>query len=107
MIKQIIELFQAPVAISPALAKFLEVEPDTKLRRPDVTSLISKYADKHGLKKATDKTIFLPDDKMKKLFGPAIHFLRKGSEVKGYGMFNLQTYLKPHYVKAEPEAVVA
>lgn len=94
--------FNASVKISDELAEFLELEKGSKLRRPQVTSLISKYSDKYGLKESTNKSIFNPDAKLKKILGPAIYPLTKGSEVNGYGIFNLQKYLSRHFIKEAP-----
>jgi chromatin remodeling complex protein RSC6 len=94
--------FNAPVKISDELADFLDMKKGSKLRRPAVTSLISQYADKHNLKDEKNRGIFRPDSKLKKLLGPAVHPLKKGSDVKGYGIFNLQIYLKRHFIKEAP-----
>jgi chromatin remodeling complex protein RSC6 len=98
--------FNAPVKISDELAEFFDLEKGSKLRRPEVTSLISKYADKYGLKESTNKSIFNPDAKLQKLLGPAVYPLTKGSEVNGYGIFNLQIYLKKHFVKDTAVTVI-
>lgn len=94
--------FNAPVKISDELADFLDMKKGSKLRRPAVTSLISQYADKHNLKDEKNRGIFRPDAKLKKILGAAIHPLKKGSDVKGYGIFNLQIYLKKHFIKETP-----
>ena len=91
--------FNALVSISKELASFLEVSPDTKFRRPEVTILISEYAKKAGLKNPENKGIYLPDAKLATLFGPAIYKLRSDKENFGYDMFNLQKYMKPHFDK--------
>lgn len=95
--------FGAPALISEDLAGFLGLPLGSKLKRPEVTSLISKYANEHGLKNPDNKTIFLPDAKLKKVFGPAIWPLKKSDE-NGYDIFNLQKYMKPHFIKPEPTA---
>lgn len=91
--------FNAKVAISAKLAEFLGVEADAKFSRPQITSLISKYANDNGLKDPSNKGILLPDKKLSKLLGPAVHPLKKGHESLGYGFFNLQIYLKEHFIK--------
>jgi chromatin remodeling complex protein RSC6 len=93
--------FNAPVKISDELADFLSLEKGSKLRRPEVTSLISKYANEHGLKDESNRAIFKPDAKLEKLLGPAIYPLKKGVDTKGYGIFNLQIYLKKHFLKEQ------
>lgn len=94
--------FNAPVSISDELANFLGVSEGTKMRRPAVTSLISKYADAHNLKDEKNRGIFKPDKKLTRIFGPPIHPLKKDSDVKGYGIFNLQKYLSKHFIKETP-----
>lgn len=95
--------FNALVNISSDLANLLGLPEDVLISRPKVTSLISQYADANGLKKTDNRTVFLPDDKLRKIFGPPIHLLKKGSPElgKGYGIFNINTYLKHHYTKVE------
>lgn len=91
--------FNAFVSISKDLADFLEVSPDTKFRRPQVTILISEYAKNNDLKNPENKGIYLPDEKLKKIFGPPIYPLRSDKSKNGYDMFNLQKYMKPHFDK--------
>ena len=100
--------FNALVNISSDLANLLNLPEDTLISRPKVTSLISQYADDNGLKKPDNKTIFLPDDKLRKIFGPPIHLLKKNSPDlgTGYGIFNINTYLKRHYTKVEKPVVI-
>jgi chromatin remodeling complex protein RSC6 len=93
--------FNASVSISKKLAEFLEVPEGTKFRRPEVTILISDYAKKQGLKNPENKGIYLPDDRLKALFGPPIYPLRSDKATNGYDMFNLQKYMKPHFEKKE------
>lgn len=95
--------FNAPVAISDELAHFLGVAQGTKMRRPAVTSLISKYANDHNLKDEKNRAIFKPDKKLTRIFGPPVYPLKKGSETKGYGIFNLQKYLSKHFIKETTE----
>jgi chromatin remodeling complex protein RSC6 len=90
--------FNAEVRISDELADFLNMERGSKLRRPKVTSLISAYANSRDLKDKNNRGIFRPDTALKKIFGPAIHPLKKGNDEKGYNIFNLQIYLKRHFI---------
>lgn len=92
--------FNAPVKISDELALFLNLEPGTKARRPEITSLINEYAEKNNLKHPDNKGIYLPDEKLKSLFGPPKWKLRSNPSQEGYDMFNLQKYMKQHFVCA-------
>lgn len=99
--------FNAKVFISDQLADFLELPRGTLIRRPEVTSLFNKYANEHNLKAADNKGIFAPNAKMKKLLGPATHPLKKSKpDQLGYGIFNLQIYLKPHFTAPPKTDVV-
>lgn len=90
--------FNAPVKISDELALFLNLEPGTKARRPEITSLINEYAEKNNLKHPDNKGIYLPDEKLKSLFGPPKWKLRSNPSQEGYDMFNLQKYMKQHFI---------
>jgi upstream activation factor subunit UAF30 len=81
-----------PAAISKELAKFLGVPEDTKMARTDVTKLITAYVKDHSLQDATNGRKIIPDAKLKALLQV------KSSDEVTY--FNLQKYMKPHFVKA-------
>jgi chromatin remodeling complex protein RSC6 len=96
--------FQAPVGISDELADFLGVERGVKMRRPEVTKMVNAYAKKNNLKDGNNGAIFLPDAKLKKIFGPPVLPIKKAKEgeneyPKGYSIFNFQTYMKRHFIK--------
>jgi upstream activation factor subunit UAF30 len=84
--------FVKPAGISKELAKFLGVPEDTKMARTDVTKEITKYVKDHKLQDATNGRKIVPDAKLKALLGT------KASDEVTY--FNLQKYMKPHFVKA-------
>lgn len=84
--------FVKPAAISKELAKFLSVPEDTKMARTDVTKLITAYVKDHNLQDATNGRKIVPDAKLKALLQV------KSSDEVTY--FNLQKYMKPHFVKA-------
>lgn len=84
--------FVKPAGISKELAKFLGVSEDTKMARTDVTKEITKYVKDHKLQDATNGRKIVPDAKLKALLGT------KASDEVTY--FNLQKYMKPHFVKA-------
>jgi chromatin remodeling complex protein RSC6 len=93
--------FNAPVIISDALAQFLGLPNGSQIRPPQVSSLISKYANENGLKDETNKAVYQCDEKLKKLLGPLIHPIKKSEPELGNGVsiFNLNSYLKHHYTK--------
>ena len=93
--------FNAPGLVSDELADFLRLERGCLLRRPQVGSLISKYANANGLKDPANGSIFLPDAALKKILGPAVYPVKKESDLNGYSIFNLQKYLKRHFIKVD------
>lgn len=90
-----------PIEISNDLADFLGVAYGTSISRPKVSSLISAYANERDLKNKDNRTIFVLDKKLKKLFGEPVHLIKKNSPELGYGVsiFNLGNYLKKHFIK--------
>lgn len=84
--------FVKPAGISKELAKFLNVPEDTMIARTDVTKLITAYVKEHSLQDSDNGRKILPDAKLSSLLGV------KASDEVTY--FNLQKYMKPHFVKA-------
>ena len=84
--------FVKPAQISKELATFLGVPPDTMMARTDVTKLITKYVKANSLQAQDNGRKILPDDKLNKLLK-----VEKGDEVT---YFNLQKYMKPHFIKS-------
>lgn len=85
--------FVKPTAISKDLAKFLGVAEDTKIARTDVTKLITAYVKEHKLQAPSNGRMILPDKKLMNLLNC------KSSDEVTY--FNLQKYMKPHFIKTE------
>ena len=83
--------FVKPAMISKELATFLEVPPDTMMARTDVTKMITKYVKSNQLQAQDNGRKILPDEKLKKLLN-----VGKNDEVT---YFNLQKYMKPHFIK--------
>lgn len=85
--------FVKPTRISDELAVFLGKEKGAEMARTSVSKEINQYIKSHNLQdKANGRTI-IPDASLKKLLGV------KADETLTY--FNLQRYLKHHFVKAE------
>lgn len=93
--------FVKDVKISKALAEFLKVSADTLISRPKVTTAISLYVKEHGLANPEKKSIFKTDDVLEKILGkPRFLINKKQPELGcGFSYFNLQTYMKEHFIK--------
>lgn len=89
--------FVKPTAISKDLAKFLGVAEDTKMARTDVTKMITAYVKDNKLQAPNNGRKIIPDKKLMSLLNC------KASDEVTY--FNLQKYMKPHFIKAEQIAI--
>jgi chromatin remodeling complex protein RSC6 len=83
-----------PVAITDELAVFLGVAPGTLVPRNEVTKGVSSYVKKHEISDPANKQKFVLDDR------PAAKTLRTllGNPKEDVTYFNLQKYLKHHYI---------
>lgn len=90
--------FAKPSAVSADLAEFLGLPADAQIARTDVTKKVIEYVKEHKLQNPESKMQILPDQKLKKLLSPA-----EGDIIK---FFNIQTYLKKHFLPAVVPAVV-
>jgi hypothetical protein len=84
--------FAKPTPITGDLASFLGLSNDVELARTDVTSKIIAYVKEHGLQNPANKKQIVPDEKL-----GAILLVPEGEVVT---FFNLQTYLKKHFLPA-------
>lgn len=93
--------FVKDVKISKELAEFLKVPFDSLISRPKVTTAISQYVKEHSLANPEKKSIFKTDSVLEKILGEPRFLINKKRPELGYGFsyFNLQTYLKDHFVK--------
>jgi chromatin remodeling complex protein RSC6 len=92
--------FAKPAPISNDLANFLNLPYGTELARTDVTSKVISYIKEHNLQNPENKKEILLDNRLNQLLVP-------GSEDK-VTFFNLQTYLKKHFVVSqESETTIA
>ncbi len=82
-----------PAPITDELCDFLGVAHGTQMSRIDVIKKVNEYITSHNLKNPENKQTITPDAKLQKLLSPP-----EGAIVK---FFNLQTYLKKHFPKAE------
>ena len=83
--------FTQPTKITDDLASFLNVEKGSMLPRTEVTKKVNEYIKQHGLQWPENKRHIKPDKKLGKLLN-----VGKDQELT---YFNLQTFLKPHYIK--------
>jgi chromatin remodeling complex protein RSC6 len=82
--------FAKPTPLSDELCTFLGLSQGSELSRTAVTRLLNQYIKDNKLQNPEDKRTILPDDKLKEL-------LRLSGEEK-VTYFNLQSFMKPHYV---------
>ena len=83
--------FAIPSSLSDEMLDFLGLEKGIKVPRNEVLKLINKYIVENELRQEEDKRNILPDKKLKKLLN-----VKKNDKVT---YFNLQSYLKPHFIK--------
>jgi chromatin remodeling complex protein RSC6 len=82
--------FAKPTGLTDALCTFLGLPSGTQLARTDVTKKITEYIKTHNLQNPENKKIIIPDATLGAL-------LENGSSEVTY--FNLQKFLKVHFVK--------
>jgi chromatin remodeling complex protein RSC6 len=90
--------FIKPTLISDELATFLGKTSGTEMARTDVSKEINAYICAHNLKDKTNGRIIHPDAKLSALLKIA-----SGNELT---FFNLQSYMKHHFIKTEAVAAV-
>ena len=86
--------FAKPAPISSQLAGFLGIDDGVHLARTEVTSKVIAYVKAQNLQNEANKKQIVPDEKLKGLLQPG-----EGDVVT---FFNLQTYLKKHFIPATP-----
>jgi len=96
--------FKKPIEISTELAKFLKVEPGTKMSRTDVTKAINIYIKEHDLQNPQAKREF---DLNKSPAGKALFKLLNPTGEAAVSYFNLQRWLAPHFPKPPPAETAA
>ena len=91
--------FVKPAKITPELAKFLGKSPDTMMARTEVTKEINAYIREHKLQDPSNGRVIVPDAKLNGLLNVA-----KGEQLT---YFNLQRYMKVHFVPSAPKPATA
>jgi len=89
--------FVKPTLISDELAKFLGKNVGTEMARTDVSKEINQYIRSNHLQDKENGRKIHPDAKLSSLLN-----IKPGDEPLTY--FNLQRFMKHHFVKAEPVA---
>jgi chromatin remodeling complex protein RSC6 len=89
--------FVKPTRISDELAKFLGKTVGTEMARTDVSKEINAYIRANNLQRPDNGRFIVPDAKLTTLLK-----LSKDDELS---YFNLQRYMKPHFIKAESAPV--
>jgi len=88
--------FVKPARISDELARFLGKDIGTEMARTAVSKEINEYIVAHGLQNKDNGRFINPDAKLTQLLK-----IKKGDELS---YFNLQTYMKHHFIKADAAA---
>lgn len=91
--------FAKPTLLSDEMYTFLGIEKGTLVVRNDVTRRINAYVVENNLRNETDKRRIVPNDQLRSLTNV------KDADTLTY--FNIQKYIKHHFVKPTVEAVVA
>jgi len=86
--------FAMPSLLSKELYGFLNIDEGTRIPRKDVTRMINEYIKQNNLRNESDRRKILPDEKLKKIFN--------SSDTDEVTYFNLQTFMKHHFVKDTP-----
>lgn len=87
--------FRKPLAISDELRSFLNLGPEDRISRADVTRKLNEYVTEKGLKNGQNLTL---DDSLKSLLSPP--------EDVQVTFLNIQKYINRHYIKDVHEVPV-
>ena len=90
--------FAKPTKMSQELCKFLNEPDGTEMARTDVTKFITNYVKEHDLQNPDNRREIKCDNKLKALLNV--------DDTVPVTYFNLQKYMKVHFMKAESAVVV-
>lgn len=92
--------FLKETRLSNDFCKFLNLPAGSTLPRNEAAKKVCEYIKENKLYDEKDKRNIIPDAKLRKLLGEDIHLLDKKKPELGKGVryFNLQTYLKSHFL---------
>jgi chromatin remodeling complex protein RSC6 len=91
--------FAKPGFISPELCSFLNVEAGTEMAHTDVTKHVINYIKDHSLQDEQNRRVIIPDKKLSGLLQPGTQ--------DTITFFNLQTFMKHHYLNPNKPKVPA
>jgi chromatin remodeling complex protein RSC6 len=83
--------FAVPYTLSDELYTFLNIKDGEKVPRNDVTRMINEYITSNSLRDTKDKRIIKPNAELHKIF--------KSTPNDSITYFNLQSYIKHHFIK--------
>lgn len=86
--------FAMPTYLSDELYEFLDIEKDTKVPRKEVTKMINQYIMKNSLRDESDKRNIIPNEEL--------HAIFKSDPSHKITYFNLQSYMKHHFIRERP-----
>lgn len=91
--------FAVASVLSDEMYEFLNITKGEKVPRKDVTRMMNDYITKNELRNPEDKRIILPNDVLKKIFN--------SNDTNTVTYFNLQSYIKHHFIKEQVVAAAA
>lgn len=83
--------FAMPSKLSDELYEFLNINKGDKVPRKDVTRMINEYITRNNLRDEKDKRVIKPNAELHKIFNSC--------EKDEITYFNLQSYMKHHFIK--------
>lgn len=83
--------FAVASVLSEEMYEFLSINKGEKVPRKDVTRMMNDYITKNELRNPEDKRIIIPNEALRKIFN--------SNETDTITYFNLQSYIKHHFIK--------
>lgn len=84
--------FALPVQVSPELCRFLNIAEGSQVSRTEVTQFLNQYIQENNLIDPEKKTLIIPNETLKNLFGPDV-------DLPTLTRFTMQRYMNPHYCR--------
>ena len=88
--------FAVASVLSEEMYEFLNIKKGEKVPRKDVTRMMNDYITKNELRNPDDKRIIIPNEALRKIFN--------SNETDTITYFNLQSYIKHHFIKESATA---
>ena len=88
--------FAVASVLSEEMYEFLNIKKGDKVPRKDVTRMMNDYITKNELRNPDDKRIIIPNEALRKIFN--------SNETDTITYFNLQSYIKHHFIKESATA---